>query len=107
MTSPWVVGIDKISDVERIVTPRVEELASAPALKPSSTARSEANRNTAMATLITVRNVRRLLRLALFSTSLRNFMLRSPPAAALRRASPFRGAGRAAHALRRADRVSP
>src|SRR6266540_2331665 len=79
MASPWLVGIEKINDVERIVTMRVEELASAPALKPSSTARNEAKRNTAIATLITVRNVRRLLRFALLITSPRNFMLRSYP----------------------------
>ena len=48
---------------------RVDELASAPALKPSSTARSDANRNTAIATLKTVSSVRRLLRRALFRTS--------------------------------------
>ena len=64
-----------ISDVDRMVTIRVEELASAPALKPSSTARSEENRNTAIATLKTVRNVRRLLRRALFSISPMNFMI--------------------------------
>src|SRR5258705_4665350 len=68
-----------MSDVERIVTMRVEELASAPALKPSSTARSAAKRNTAIATLITVRNVRRLLRFALFRTRPRNFMMPSLP----------------------------
>ena len=46
---------------------RVDELASAPALKPSSTARSDANRNTAIATLSTVSAVRRLLRRALLT----------------------------------------
>ena len=55
-----------MSDVERIVTIRVDELPAAPALKPSSTARSEANRKTAIATLSTVSAVRRLLRRALF-----------------------------------------
>src|SRR5206468_11490239 len=68
MVSPWLVGIEKNNDVARCVTMRVEELASTAALKPSSTARNEANRNTAMATLITVRSVRRLLRRALLRT---------------------------------------
>jgi hypothetical protein len=49
-------------------------------LKPSITARSDANRNTAIATLITVSSVRRLLRRALFSTSPMNFI--SPPSSA-------------------------
>ena len=57
---------EKISDVERMVTMRVDELPAAPALKPSSTARSDANRKTATATLSTVSAVRRLLRRALF-----------------------------------------
>ena len=74
IASAWLVGIEKISDVERIVTMRVDELASAPALKPSSTARSEANRNTAIATLMMVSSVRRLLRRALFRTRPMNFM---------------------------------
>src|SRR5205809_5445610 len=74
IASAWLVGIEKMSDVDRIVTIRVDELASAPALKPSSTARSEAKRNTAMATLITVNSVRRLLRFALFRTRLMNFI---------------------------------
>src|SRR5262245_4761584 len=72
----WLVGIVKISDVDRIVMMRVDELAAAPALKPSKTARKAANRNTAMATLITVRAVRRLLRRALFRTRPSNFMPR-------------------------------
>jgi hypothetical protein len=75
IASAWLVGIWNISDVDRMVTIRVEELASAPALKPSSTARSEANRNTAIATLKMVSNVRRLLRRALFSTRPMNFMM--------------------------------
>src|SRR5258708_27444668 len=79
IASRWLIGIWKISDVERIVTMRVEELAPAPALKPSSTARSAAKRNTAIATLLTVRSVRRLLRRALFSTRPMNFMAFSPP----------------------------
>src|SRR5262245_37496488 len=82
IASAWLVGIGKISDVDRIVTIRVDELASAPALKPSITARSEANRNTAIATLITVRSVRRLLRRALFSTSPMNFIANFFPLAA-------------------------
>src|SRR6266508_5932812 len=73
------IGIWNISDVDRIVTTRVDEAASAPALKPSSTARSAAKRNTAIATLITVSSVRRLLRFALLRTRLRNFMVRSLP----------------------------
>jgi hypothetical protein len=56
------------------VTIRVDELASTAAEKPSSTARSDANRKTAIATLSTVRMVRRLLRRALLITSQRNFM---------------------------------
>src|SRR5436190_23689961 len=68
MTSPWLDGIEKNNDVARCVTMRVEELASAAALKPSSTARSDANRNTAIATLMMVRSVLRLLRRALFRT---------------------------------------
>src|SRR5260221_1074650 len=74
IVSAWLVGIEKMSDVDRIVTMRVEELASVPALKPSSTARSAANRNTAIATLRMVSAVRRLLRRALFSTRPRNFI---------------------------------
>ena len=74
IASPWLVGIEKNSDVARWVTMRVDELASVAALKPSSTARSDANRNTAMATLITVSSVRRLLRRALFRTRPMYFM---------------------------------
>src|SRR5438874_1699605 len=74
IASAWLVGIEKMSDVDRIVTMRVEELASVPALKPSSTARSAANRNTAIATLRMVSAVRRLLRRALFNTRPRNFI---------------------------------
>src|SRR6266446_223658 len=65
IASTWLVGMLKIIDVERIVITRVDELASVAALKPSSTARSDANRKTAIATLSTVRTVRRLLRRAL------------------------------------------
>src|ERR687887_1461652 len=75
ITSAWLVGMLKIIDVERIVTTRVEELASATASKPSSTARSEANRKTAIATLRIVSAVRRLLRRALLRTSRANFMM--------------------------------
>jgi len=42
ISSAWLVGIENISDVDRSVTMRVDELASAPALNPSSTARNEA-----------------------------------------------------------------
>src|SRR5215212_9527913 len=64
----------KNREVDRWVTIRVDELASAPALKPSSTARRDANRKTATATLSTVSAVRRLLRRALFTTKERNFI---------------------------------
>src|ERR1700726_4555605 len=57
-----------------MVTMRVDELASAAALKPSRMARRDAKRNTAMATLNTVSAVRRLLRRALFRISPRNFI---------------------------------
>src|SRR3954447_20072661 len=79
--SAWDVGMLKIIDVERIVTRRVEELAADTASKPSSTARSAENRNTARATLIIVSAVRRLLRRALLNTRLRNFMMCSYPPA--------------------------
>src|SRR5262245_53812756 len=74
IASLWLVGIEKIIDVERIVTSRVAELAADTASKPSRIARSDANRNTATATLIIVSAVRRLLRRALFVTSPRNFI---------------------------------
>src|ERR1700720_1506503 len=74
MVSPWLVGIEKISDVERMVTMRVDELASAAPLKPSRMARKDAKRKTAMATLSTVSAVRRLLRRAFFRISPMNFM---------------------------------
>src|SRR5207253_6385068 len=74
IVSAWLVGIEKMSDVDRMVTMRVDELASVPALKPSRTARSAAKRNTAMATLMIVSAVRRLLRRALFKTRPRNFI---------------------------------
>src|SRR6476659_7790205 len=74
IASTWLVGIGKIIDVDRMVTTRVDELAAETASKPSSTARSEANRNTAIATLIIVSAVRRLLRRALFSTRLMYFI---------------------------------
>src|SRR4249920_2165724 len=95
-------GMLKIIEVERIVTRRVEELAADTASKPSSTARSAENRNTASATLIIVSAVRRLLRRALFNTRLRNFMTVAPP---VRPACPFRGAAGAKRAPRRADRA--
>src|SRR5213593_619428 len=77
MTSAWLVGMLKIIDVERIVTTRVDELASATASKPSRTARSDANRKTAIATLRIVSAVRRLLRRALLRTSRANFIFYS------------------------------
>src|SRR3954471_24748038 len=70
----------KIIDVERMVTRRVEELAADTASKPSSTARSAENRNTASATLIIVNAVRRLLRRALLRMRPTNFMIALPPA---------------------------
>src|SRR5919197_1380173 len=79
MASPWLVGMEKKSDVARWVTMRVDELASVAALKPSRTARSEAKRNTAIATLMIVRTVRRLLRRALFRIRPRYFMAPSWP----------------------------
>src|SRR5438105_4391631 len=99
IASAWLVGIEKNNDVDRCVTMRVDELASVAALKPSRTARSDTKRNTATATLRIVRNVRRLLRRALFSTRPRNFM--PAPAA---RAIPSRGGARAWRAPPRADR---
>src|SRR5258708_6671598 len=83
MPLAWLVGIEKMSDVERIVTMRVDELPAVAALKPSSTARRAANRNTASATLRIVSTVRRLLRRALLRMSEKNFMRR--------RTSPSRG----------------
>src|SRR5882757_5719190 len=77
------VGMLKIIEVERIVTRRVEELAADTASKPSSTARSAENRNTASATLIIVNAVRRLLRRALLRMRPTNFitaLLRDRPA---------------------------
>src|SRR5437588_13091865 len=102
----------KIIDVALIVTMRVDELASETAAKPSSTARSAAKRNTAIATLNIVSAVRRLLRRALIRTRPMNFIAISggPERAALhsplwrgpfrpaqppaRPAFPFRGAAR-------------
>jgi hypothetical protein len=74
IASAWLIGIAKKSEVDRWVTMRVDELDSAPALKPSMTERSDANRNTAIATLSTVSAVRRLLRRALLTTRERNFI---------------------------------
>src|SRR5205823_4835745 len=74
ITSPWLVGIEKIIEVDRIVTIRVAELAADTASNPSSTARSAENRNTATATLRIVSAVRRLLRRALFNTRPMNFI---------------------------------
>src|SRR6185503_16313455 len=74
IASPWLVGIEKIIDVDRIVTSRCAELAAETASKPWSTARSAENRNTASATLRIVSAVRRLLRRALFRTSPTNFI---------------------------------
>src|SRR5947208_16916546 len=91
----WLVGIAKINEVDRIVTMRVEELPAVAALKPSSTARNAANRNTASATLTIVRTVRRLLRRALLTISDRNFMPR--------RTYPSRGDTHGWRAGRRAE----
>src|SRR3954468_8009593 len=96
------LGMLKISDVERIVTRRVEELAADTASNPSSTARNAENRNTARATLIIVSAVRRLLRRALLNTRFRNFMTVAPP---VRPACPFRDAAGATRARRRAGRA--
>src|SRR5262245_16909522 len=74
IASTWLDGIGKIIDVDRMVTMRVDELAAATASKPSSTACSDANRNTAIATLSMVSAVRRLLRRALLRTRLMYFM---------------------------------
>src|SRR5947207_5026416 len=81
MASVWLVGIEKKREVERTVTSRVDELASVAALKPSSTARNAEKRNTAIATLITVSAVRRLLRRAPLKIKPMNFMsyLPDPP----------------------------
>src|SRR5438445_754502 len=79
IVSACVVGIEKIKDVDRIVTMRVEELASTAAWNPSSTARSAANRNTAIATLMTVSAVRRMFRRALLTTRPANFIRLFPP----------------------------
>src|SRR5580765_4970892 len=79
MASRCELGMLKIIDVERMVTTRVAELAADTASKPSNTARRAENRNTATATLIIVNAVRRLLRLALFSTRPRNFTSTSYP----------------------------
>src|SRR3954451_18575966 len=96
-------GMLKIIDVERIVTTRVAELAAETESKPSSTARSAANRKTAIATLITVSSVRRLLRLALLTMRPMNFM-RAPvlPPACL-----FQDGESALPARPRAGRASP
>src|SRR5947209_5169394 len=75
IASPLLVGIEKIIDVERMVTTRVAELAADTASKPSRIARSDENRNTATATLIIVNAVRRLLRRALFNTRPMNFIV--------------------------------
>src|SRR5262252_1795675 len=74
MISPWLVGIEKIIDVDLMVTSRCAELAADTAWNPSRTARSAENRNTASATLRIVSAVRRLLRRALLNTSPRNFI---------------------------------
>src|SRR4051812_3727372 len=79
IASPWLVGMLKIIEVERMVTMRVAELAADTASNPSRTARSDAKRNTATATLIIVSAVRRLLRRALFITSPTNFISFSRP----------------------------
>src|SRR4051812_30248831 len=74
IASPWLVGIEKIIDVDRMVTSRCAELAAETASKPWSTARSAENRNTASATLRIVSAVRRLLRRALLKTRPMNFI---------------------------------
>src|SRR3954462_8854857 len=102
MVSRSDVGMLKIIDVDRIVTRRVDELAAETASKPSRTARSAENRNTARATLIIVSAVRRLVRRALLNTRLRNFMTVAPP---VRPACPFPGAAGATRARRRAGRA--
>src|SRR5262245_11234677 len=99
MPLAWLVGIEKISEVERIVMIRVEELPSVAALKPSRRARSDANRKTASATLTIVSTVRRLLRRALFRIRGRNFM--RP------RTRPSQGDTRDRHAPPRGGRASP
>src|SRR4051795_2391438 len=80
IASPWLVGIEKIIDVDRIVTSRCAELAAETASKPWSTARSAENRNTARATLRIVSAVRRLLRRALLNTRPMNFIAYSSSA---------------------------
>src|SRR5438067_4510614 len=98
ITSAWLVGMLKISDVDRIVTMRVAELAAATAANPSSTARSAANRNTATATLSIVNAVRRLLRRALLSTRWMNFIDVAPAALKGPPYTPWGGAlGRRPH----------
>src|SRR6185503_18358515 len=91
IVSTWLEGIGKIIDVDRIVTTRVDELAAATASNPSSTACSDANRNTAIATLSVVKAVRRRLRRTLFRTRPMYFMtfspLRGPRRASARRRS--------------------
>src|SRR4051794_10488715 len=95
-------GMLKINEVERIVTNRVAELAAETASKPSRTARSAENRNTASATLIIVNAVRRLLRRALLRIRPANFIATSEPPA--RPACPSRGAAGATRVPRHADR---
>src|SRR4030088_1475420 len=102
IVSACEVGMLKIIDVEGMVARHVAELAADTASKPSSTARSAENRKTASATLIMVSAVRRLLRRALLSTRLMNFMTVAPP---VRRACPFPDAADATHAPRRAGRA--
>src|SRR4029450_5478853 len=87
IVSAWLVGMEKMSDVDRRVTMRVEELASVAALNPSSTARSDAKRNTAIATLMIVKTVRRLLRRPDFRMRRPNFIAHLP----LLPACPSRG----------------
>src|SRR5262249_28775354 len=93
MISPWLVGIEKIIEVDLMVTSRCAELAADTAWNPSSTARSAENRNTASATLRIVSAVRGLLRRALLTTRPRNFIRtlheRPPEPAALHTPRPY------------------
>ena len=106
IASAWLVGIGKIIDVERIVTIRVDELACVAASKPSSTARSAAKRNTAIATLEHRQRRAALAAPRALQHEAENFIARYPTSPA-RRACPSRGAARCARARRRADRASP
>ena len=120
IVSTWLVGIGKISDVDADRhDARRRARRRRTASKPSSTARSDANRNTAIATLSIVSAVRRLLRLRALQhetdefhdvppTSSRLAGICSMSIASCRSTSvPFPGAGCASRARRRAGRASP